>query len=74
MLQILFFKFILEFSIVYVIFFAMNELTEINYLFLENLILIMYSCNEIMELIKSWVDHFNFWFIGIYWYSIIGRV
>lgn len=60
MLQILFFKFILEFSIVYVIFFAMNELTEINYLFLENLILIIYSCNEIMELIKSGVDHFNF--------------
>lgn len=36
MLQILFFKLILKFSIVYVIFFAMNELTEINYLFLEN--------------------------------------
>lgn len=65
MLQILFFKLILEFNIVYVIFFAMNELTEINYLFLENWILIMYSCNEIVELIKSGVDHFNFWFIGI---------
>lgn len=46
MLQKLFFKFILELTIIYVSLHTMNEFIKLSYLFLQNRILIMHLCMQ----------------------------